>query len=516
MKAERAELVMAARRDLARSNLADFACLVDIPTVPLSDEAEEDRFSVMRLDRGLARHHALLCERLQDLERGAIPNLMVLMPPGAAKSTYADVVFVPWFMGRRGRRSVILASYAAAIAFKQGRRARALAKSPAFERLMGCSLQPGQTAVDTWALTNGSEYMAIGLTGGVTGNRADVGILDDPVSGREDAESETIRNKTWDAYQDDFVSRLKPGAPQVIIQTRWHEDDVAGRILPEGWEGQSGLMHGRDGRVWYVLSLPAVAYRDDDPLNRASGESLWPEWFGRATGDPMDHWRPFQKNHRTWSSLYQQKPAPEDGTYFRRDDLPEWPIVPKSVRIYGTSDYAVTEGRGDFTVHRVWAVDHEDNIYRIDGWRGQTGPDEWIERKLDLIQKHKPLIWFGEAGVIQKAVEPALRRRMRERKIFCRLEWLSSMRDKPTRARGFQARTAMGMVFFEPSADLSEFLAFPAGRHDDEVDAASLIGRALDQVHGGTLKTSPTAAKKDRWDRAFEASEGEGRSWKAL
>jgi hypothetical protein len=125
--------------------------------------------------------------------------------------------------------------------------------------------------------------------------------------------------------------------------------------------------------------------------------------------------------------------------------------------------------------------------YRIDGWRGQTAADEWIESKLDLIARHKPLAWFGESGVIQKAIEPMLRRRMLDRKVFCRLEWLPSIHDKPTRARGFQARAAMGKVRVEPGADVSEFLSFPAGKHDDEVDCASLMGRALDMAHPATV-----------------------------
>jgi hypothetical protein len=298
-----AGLVEAARRELARRNLADFACMVDIPTVPLTEAEDEDSFSVMRLEDGLAEHHGLLCASLQRVDMaadgyreadGAIPNLMVLMPPGSAKSTYADVVFVPWFMARRPRRHVILASYASAIAQKQGRRARQLIKSRSFVNLMGgTSLVTGQSAADEWALTNGSEYMAGGLLSGLTGNRAALGLLDDPIRGREAAESEVIRNKTWEAYQDDFCSRLIPGAPQVMILTRWHQDDPAGRILPESWDGESGWFDGRDGRRWFVICLPAVCDRPDDPLGRKIGESLWPEWFGKATGDPMDHWRPF-------------------------------------------------------------------------------------------------------------------------------------------------------------------------------------------------------------------------------
>jgi predicted phage terminase large subunit-like protein len=489
--------------------------MVDIPTLPPDDEdlGEDDPFPVRRLDAGLAAHHALLCQKLQEVEAGALDNLMVLMPPGSAKSTYVDVVFVPWFMAKRKRRHVILASYASDIAQKQGRRARQLIKSPSFQNLMGgISLTADHKAADEWSLTNGSEYMSGGLLSGLTGNRAALGILDDPIRGREAAESQTIRNKTWDAYQDDFCSRLIPGAPQIMILTRWHEDDPAGRILPEKWDGESGWMDGRDGRCWFVICLPALCDRDDDPLGREIGESLWPEWFGGKTGDPMDHWRPFQRDHRAWTSLYQQKPSPEDGTFFQKAWLPSWAERPKHLRIYGTSDYAVSEGKGDYTVHRVWGVDADDNLYRLDGWRGQTASDQWIDRKLDLIQLHKPLAWFGESGVIQKAIEPALRKRMTERSIYCRLEWLPSIADKASRARGFQARAAMGKVFFEPDADLAEFMAFPAGKNDDDVDTASLIGRALDQAHPAIVP----AGKRKADDDDYGLVEPDEDDWKTI
>lgn len=382
--------------------------MVDIPTVPISDEEDEDAFSVIKLN-SLVAHHALMCAELQDLADGKTPNLMFLLPPGSAKSTYVDVVFVPWFMATRKRKNVILASYATNIARKQGRRARQLIRSKAFANLfpdVGLSL--ASSAADEWALTTGGEYMAGGLLSGLTGNRAALGIIDDPIAGREEAESETIRNKSWDAYIDDFCSRLIPGAPQIFITTRWHEDDPAGRILPINWSGESGSFDGRDGRRWKVVCLPAICSRTDDPLGRKVGETLWPEWFS------LEHWKPFQKNTRTWSSLYQQRPTPDEGTFFKRGWFKRFEIGQRPARLYlyGTSDYAVTEGGGDYTVHRVWGVDPLGDLWLLDGWRGQETADVWIERQIDLLQTYKPYAWFGEAGVIAKAIEPLLRRRM--------------------------------------------------------------------------------------------------------
>lgn len=469
--------------------------MVEIPTAPVSEEPEEDRFETLRVPR-LVQHHELILSGFQNVADGLWPNMMAFLPPGSAKSTYVDVVGVPWFMARRRRQNVILSSYGSDLARKQGRRARQLVKSRSFGELFDARLSPDSSAADEWAMTNGSEYMSGGILSGITGNRADLLVVDDPVKGREDADSETIRKKTRAAYEDDLVTRLKPSGRQIIIQTRWHEDDLAGAILPKGWDGESGLIDCRDGRRWYVLCIPAMAEKLSDPLGRSPGEYLWPEWF------PETHWRPFQRNARTWSALYQQRPAPESGTYFQRAwfdggvaDGKTFPRtryapaeLPKNLRIYGTSDYAVTQDGGDFTVHRLWGVDTGGDLWLLSGgYRAQATSDIWIEAKIDLMAAHKPFAWFGEGGVIQKAVEPALLRRMKERETRNRIEWLPSISDKPTRARGFQARCAMGTVHIpegpEGDAIVDEYVRFPAGANDDDVDCGSLIGRALDMTH---------------------------------
>lgn len=491
-------------------SLPDFSCLVDIPTVPITDEADEDRFSVMRLDK-LAAHHLLLCQKLQDVDEGRIPNLMVLMPPGSAKSTYSDVVFVPWFMARKPRRHVILASYASEIAEKQGRRARQLINSPSFYNVTGASLKADQRAAHQWTLNNGSEFMAGGLLSGLTGNRAALGIIDDPIRGREAAESETIRIKTWDAYTDDFCSRLIPGAPQIMILTRWHEDDPAGRILPDGWDGESGWFDGRDGRKWYVICLPAIADRKDDPLGRKIGETLWPEWFS------LDHWEPFKIKARTWNSLYQQKPTAQDGTFFKREWFRRYRTAPESLHKYMTSDHAPAgEDDSDFTCVRVWGVDKLGDIYMLDGFRHQETLDKTADRvvgkkaegKQGLLKKHKPYCWFPEDDNNWKSAAGFITRMMREEKASCRIEPVSPHgRDKSAKAQAFQAMASSGRVWIPegPEGDdvIEQYVKFPGGRNDDEVDAAGLIGRVLDDAHPAIAKHDEPDKKRDRWDKAF-------------
>lgn len=520
--------VFAARYELARRYLKDFACSVDIPTVPVSEDPEKEFFEIdggLRVPK-LADHHSLVCDKLQGLSDGMIPNLMLLLPPGSAKSTYTDVVFAPWAMARKSRYHVILASYASNIAAKQGRRARQLIQAPQFSRIMNVGLDPSKSAADEWMLTNGSEFMAGGILSGLTGNRAMLGILDDPIRGREAAESETIREKTWDAYVDDFCSRLVPGAPQVMILTRWHAEDPAGKILPEDWDGESGWFDGRDGRKWYVVCLPAIADRADDPLNRKIGETLWPEWFS------LEHWAPFMRNSRTWSSLYQQKPSPDEGTFFKGDWFDRYSKRPSNLRYYMTSDHAPKGGTGsDWNVFNVWGVDENQHLWLVDEFRmqgtfdkavgiqhGDAGDAEMAEEgAFALIKKWQPFCWFPEDDATWKASQGFVTAAMRRLKVRCRIEPLSAAGgDKPTKALPFQAKASMGEVHiptgFMGDEILKEYKQFPAGKHDDRVDAAAHIGRVLDQAHPALVKTVTRAAPPDMWGKGRDSEASDWRT----
>lgn len=518
--------ILAARKELARRSLADFAMMVDIPTVPITEDSP-DVFQTMRVER-LAAHHQLICDSLQGLTNGDIPNLMLLFPPGSAKSTYADVVFVPWYMSLQPRNNVILASYASDIAKKQGRRARQLIDGVSFHNLFGVGLKPDQRAADEWALTNGSEFMAGGLLSGLTGNRASLGIVDDPMKGRAEAESKTIRDKTWDAYIDDFCSRLIPGSPQVLIQTRWHQDDLAGRILPEDWKGESGVFEGRDGRTWHVLCCPAICESPTDPLGREIGETLWPEWFS------LDHWEPFKRNRRTWVSLYQQRPAPDEGTFFQKSWFQRYKERPKNLRYYMTSDHAPGDSdASDWSVVRVWGIDADKHVWLVDGYRTQgmlnevmgisidKGGNEKLSQcgALPLIKKWRPLAWFPENDNNWKSASPFVTAAMRRMNVHCRIEPISPHgADKPTKARAIQAKASMGEVHIREGVEgdeiIEEYAAFPAGVNDDDVDNGSLIGRALDQAHPAILPTPKEKGKRDEWDSAFE--DEEEASWKTM
>jgi predicted phage terminase large subunit-like protein len=250
---------------------------------------------------------------------------------------------------------------------------------------------------------------------------------------------------------------------------------------------------------WKVLSLPAIDM---------NGRALWADQYDLPALERIKG----TIGPREWSALYQQQPQADEGSFFKKDWFKRWTDLPV-VRVYGTSDYAVSDGRGDWTVLRIWGISASGGIYLLDGWRGQSTADVWIERQCELIRKWKPLCWVGEAGVIQKAVEPMLLARMRSTGARVRLEWLPSINDKATRARGFQSRAAMGEVWLPHGGDgdlvLDELARFPAGKHDDEVDAASLIGRALDMAHPamGQVVATNVPGKRDYGLRRTQESD---------
>ncbi len=322
------------RRQQARSSLVHFSQALDIPGIPYNgaddtpDKEDDtgklvDRFVKSEIiyrpvELRIALHHVLMMQAIQrciQMKRG---RLMIFAPPGSAKSTYAAVVGVVWAMGRQKDFQVILASYGAAIAAKQSRKVRAIAKDPRYTALWETKprLLDDQRAVDDWSLTNGSSLMTGGLLSGITGNRADLFVIDDPVANREQADSPTIREKTYNEFIDTVMTRAKPRMSCIIIQTRWHEEDLSGSILPLDYNGESGVMKCRDGQTWEVLCIPAEAERDDDVLGRKKGDFLWPEHW------PREHWSTWRDNPRaarTWAALYQQRPAPFTGVHFNRE-----------------------------------------------------------------------------------------------------------------------------------------------------------------------------------------------------
>jgi predicted phage terminase large subunit-like protein len=449
-----------------------------------------------------ARHHRLLIDKLEAVTRGDIDRLAVFMPPGAAKSTYASILFTPWYLGNYPDHCVIAASHTSELAERFGRHVRNLVSEHSL--ILGAGLASDSQAAGRWETDHGGEYFAAGVGGSITGRRADLVVIDDPVRGREDADSETIRDKIWDWYKSDLYTRLKPGGRIVLIQTRWHEDDLAGRLLDDA---------GKGGDKWEVISLPAIA-ESDDPLGRHEGEALWPEW---ENGAELARKRRVV-GPRDWSALYQQRPAPEDGDYFKAEWLIPYETPPErsTLRIYGGSDYAVTKDGGDFTAHVVVGLDPEGRMYLLDLWRKQASSDVWVEAFCDLVTLWKPIGWAEEHGQIKSGVGPFLERRQREREAYVFREQFPTRGDKAVRAQSIRGRMAQEGLYVPINASWypalrSELLSFPAGKYDDQVDALGLVGQLLAKMTGGQL---PVEAEKPKNASGYKSAAPQTESFK--
>ena len=427
-----------------------------------------------------AWHHREIAAELERIGRTERGRLLIVEPPRHGKSELASRRFPLWWLGNNPGCEVVAASYGSRLVKSFGRTMRNLASSSAHRRIFpGTTLSVDSQAQDLWRTADGGSYQAVGVGSGITGFGADLIVIDDPVQGREQADSEVMQAKVWDWYLNDMYTRRQPGCSIVVIGTRWHEEDLIGKLLQAQGDG---------GDQWEVLHHPAI---------NEAGEALWPESFPieelERTRAQMD-----MSDPRIFRSLYQGDPLPDEGVFFKREWLRYAEAPPRErMRIYAASDYATKHDGGDYTVHVIIGVDPEDNIHVLDLWRARTESDVWVEQCINLADAWGPLIWAEEGGQIIGSVGPFLVRRMRERSVYFRREQFSSPADKPTRARSIQGRWAAGKVYLplrriDWVGDLvAELMSFPLGKTDDQVDALSLIGRMLAALVPGKDEEKP-------------------------
>ena len=469
-------------RKQAKSSLIEYARLIEVPGAPIN-EKDEDCEDFEPVKTPLADHHLLLLTKLQETCEKPYGRLMVFMPPGSAKSTYASVVFPSWFLGRTKDKKLITVTYGDSLSRKLGRRTRGICKQKAFNRFFSTAISRHSSAADEWALDNGSEYMSAGILAGVTGNRADGIVIDDPTKGRSEANSEAISKSTWDSYNDDIKTRLKPGGFIFIVQTRWSEKDLSGRLLPEKWNGESGLIRCTDGQDWAVICLPAKCEFEGDPLGRKVGEYLWPEWFDAK------HWEQFESSPVTWASLYQQRPSPLEGGLFKPDQIQIIDAVPAGQTIQWIRgwDLASTTD-GDWTAGaRLGKLD--DGRFIISNVkRARVGPDERDATLLNtaaLDGKDTKIGIPQDPGQAGKTQVLYLTRALAGYSVTTSPETGS----KVTRAEPFAAQMNVGNVLMLRgdwnAAFIDELRMFPNGTFDDQVDACSrAFGMFIDNKFG--------------------------------
>jgi len=429
-----------------------------------------------------AAHHKLLIAELEALARNDTDRLMVVMPPGSAKSTYTSVLFPPWLMQSVSGSAILAASHTVQLAERFGRRARNLVATQS--AVLKMALVGDNKAAGRWAVDNGAEYYAAGVDTGIAGFRADIALIDDPIRSHLDAASEVKRESVWQWYKMDLMPRMRPGGRIALIQTRWNEDDLAGRILNE--KGSSR---------WRLLHIPAECDSANDPLGRNQGEMLWDDDdYGYA--DVLKREKATQLP-AVWSALYQGRPSPPTGTYFEEGWLRPIRKLPAldTLTCYGGADFAVTEGKGDYTAIVIVGFDPQNRLYLLDVWRQQASADRWVRQVTSMVKKYKPLDFATELGQIDSGVGPFLEQRMMAERAWVKIHKFPTRGEKAIRARSMQGRMAMDGLYVDMNAPYyaalrSELLAFPNGKHDDQVDALGLVGQLLDIVAPGRKPTT--------------------------
>ena len=429
-------------------------------------------------------------------------RLIVEMPPRHGKTVLTSQLCPSWLMGRMPDSRVILTSYGADLAQENSRKAREIVSSPRFAAVFGRKSvldQPVEMSDDSRAKSNWDlaaphrgGCVSAGVGGGITGKGAHLLVVDDPFKNREEAESEARREAVMSWYASSAYTRLEEGGAIVIIHTRWHLDDLIGRLLTA--MASSGLAD-----QWEVINLPALAFADEDyaqsdqeqyealleglwrdksdSLGRQPGEALWPQKYPaerlyqvrsnlEATGRLMD-----------WYSLYQQSPRPMEGAFFGEQDFRIVDKAPDGLQWVRYDDLALSEKRtADYNASVAEAMDADGTLYlrdmiRVRGW------DAFRERIIAAMVSPLELgtVWGIEDVAFQAL---AFRELMRDKRLAnVAILPVKPEGDKVTRARPFQTRAKAGKVCLVRGAwnrdFINECLEFPGGKHDDQVDTAS-------------------------------------------
>lgn len=418
----------------------------------------------------MARHLAVIDRELTDAIAKGNGRLILSVPPRHGKSELVSKYLPAWFLGTFPNQRIILSSYEAEFATSWGRKARSLLSEHG--GLFGVKVSKDSAAANRWDVDGHDGGMITAGVGGAITGRGGSLIIDDPVKNYEEAHSETYREKTWDWFTSTAYTRLEPGCFCIVIMTRWHEDDLVGRI-------KERLTH----EDWREIVFPAIA-EDGDPLGRKRGEALWPARFDehrlKQIKDTLGSYQ--------FSSLYQQRPTPEEGGMFKREWLSRFvDAAPVDIRRVRGWDKAATEGGGDYSAGVLIGQDDEGVFYVEDVVRGQwsSGARNKIiyqTAELDLLRVGKRFysVWVEREG--GSGGKESAEISVRELAGFdAHAELVTG--DKVARARAFAAQCEAGNVRLVRGAwnqrYIDELCGFPAGTNDDQVDGSSLAFNKL-------------------------------------
>lgn len=393
----------------------------------------------------------------EDYTAGLRPQLVIQAPPQHGKSVIIND-FIMWLMGNEQDTKFIYAAFSDALSTRANRRIQRFIASDRYKELFPKFATSPPVTQNLIGFGEDGYFRNTTINGAITGESLDIGIIDDPIKGREAANSETIREKTWEWYTSDFRSRFSEYAAFLCILTRWHIDDVIGRLIEA------------DPTV-KVLRYPALA--EEDETNRCKGEALFPEhksneFLGKIKA---------VLSSAAWNSLYQQNPTLAEGNFFKPDQIKIVDALPTGLRFVRAWDLAATANGGDYTVgKKIGYDDKTHNIYLADNVRGQFGPDEVEAVLLNTANAD------GKTCKIRLPQDPGQAGKSQARALVKLLAGFSVIvdtvsGDKETRASPFAAQCNVGNVYMLRGswnrAYIEELRLFPNGINDDQVDASS-------------------------------------------
>lgn len=430
-------------------------------------------------------HHELLAEKLEAVERGEIKRLIIEMPPRHGKSELASIRFPALFLGKNPEKDIIATSYNTELAVEFGGKTRDVILDPVYQIIFpeGISLKEDEQARGRWRTNKGGSYTSTGIGGAITGRGANILLIDDPIKNKEEADSKIIRDKHWDWYRSTAYTRLEKDGAIILILTRWHMDDLAGRLLEEQANG---------GEKWEILKLPAIATEDEE--HRKKGEPLWPEKYSVEQLEKIKN----TIGMSNWSSLYQQEPIlseyqefkPQYIKYRTREE-----VDAMNTRKFLTIDTAYSQKtEADYCGICRNYVDRE-NKWNLSAFRAKLSPYELINLLFKMYNEEK----FEKMGIEKTAylvgLRPYLEEEQRKRDVFLPIVELEHKEiNKHTRIRSLLPRYQTNSIYHIKGEcnDLEdEMFSFPKGLKDDIIDATayqSQIAESPENIYANMAK----------------------------
>lgn len=419
--------------------------------------------------------HEKIGEKLQEnfhkLEQGISSRLVIEVPPQHGKSHEATINFPAWALGHHPEWPIITASYTSELAVKFGYKTRQIIDSQNYRAIFNTRVKEDSRAKGNWLTSQGGGYMSRGIGGSTTGSGFRIGIIDDPFKDRQEAESALVRDRVWDWYTSVFMTRQQGPTMVVVINTRWHLDDLVARI--EKLESQGG-------EEWEYLTFPAIAEEDDK--NRKKGEALWPSRFPLSFLEEAK-----RRSFYDFSSLYQQRPISQEHQVFKRESFKyftESDIKFRSLDCVTMIDPAISDALNadNWVVLTIGKEKTSPNIYRLEESAGKGNPDKMLEAIFYHQGKYNSKVWL-ETISFQKILKRDVKELQRQKQQYFQIYELRHAKRK-TKIGRIQALVPLYMagVMYHREDDIAyeeELLEFPFGRHDDRCDACSFLNEAL-------------------------------------